>query len=172
MTDYGLMKKTYFETSLWVHTKYCGRDRGGRRAMQSMIVNSQGANAMENRYSENQDKICKVSCHGEKARWGFARYVLEIKNCHEERYQLVQHNYPDLTDREKVYYLINRIKVADLEATVTTIEAHPDYRGDFEASQLLLAEAVRGVTARKRKNRNVSVTQLGRGDRGGGRRDP
>ena len=60
MTLYDLMKKKFCATAMWAHTKSCARDRDGRRAMLAMMINSQGTNAIENRYSENQDKIRNI----------------------------------------------------------------------------------------------------------------
>ena len=124
--------------------------------MIAMHVNSLGKNAIENRFSEAQEKIRTIVYSGEKSRWNWDRYVLEMKKCHEERYALVIHGHADLTDREKVYYLIKGIKTPDLEATVTLIESSPDHREDFDAAQLLLTEAVRRANARK-LTRNVSM---------------
>ena len=83
------------------HTESCARDRDERSLMLAIMINYQGANAIENRYSDNPDKIRNIFYHGEKSRWGINCYVLEHKNCHKERYQLVAHNYHDFTDREK-----------------------------------------------------------------------
>ena len=165
---YDLMKAKYAKTTAWCHTKSCGRDRDGRRAMIAMFVNSLGKNAIENRFSEAQERIRGIVYRGEKARWNWDRYVLEMKKCHEERYALVIHGHADLTDREKVYYLIKGIKTPDLEATVTLIESSPEHREDFDAAQLLLTEAVRRAKARE-LTRNVSMTATGRGRGDGGR---
>ena len=122
MRLYAIMKK-FCDTTMWVHTKNCARDRDGRRAMIAMQVNSVSTNAIENRYSEIQDKIRNILYHGEKTRWGINRYVLEHKKCHEERYQLVTHGHHDFTEREKVYCLLRGTKVHDLEATIPMIES-------------------------------------------------
>ena len=64
MTLYDLENKKFCATAMWAHTKSCARDRDGRRAMLAMMINSQGANAIENRYSENQYKIRNTFYHG------------------------------------------------------------------------------------------------------------
>ena len=150
---------------MWANTKSCARNRDERRAILVMMINSQGANAIENRYSENQDKIRNIFYHGEKSRWGINRYVLEHKNCHEERYQLFAHNYHDFTDGKKVYYLLRGIKVPDLDATITMIETSPDHRENFESAQPLLTEAVRRTATRNTAQKTVSMTATGRGAR-------
>ena len=165
MRLYDLMKKKFCDTTMWAHTKNCARDRDGRRAMIAMQINSLGSNAIENRYSENQDMIRNILYHGEKSRWGINRYVLEHKKCHEERYQLVIHGHHDFTEREKVYYLLRGIKVHDLEATITMIESSDEHRENFESAQLLLTEAVRRAAARK-LTRTISMTATGRCGRG------
>ena len=139
--------------------------------MISMHIKSLGANAIENRYSENQDKIRNILYHGEKFRWGINRYVLDLehKNCHEERYQLVMHGHHDFTERKKFYYLLRGIKVPNPEATITMIESSDDHRENCEFAQLLLTGAVRRTTARK-STRTISMTATGRGRRGNGGR--
>ena len=135
-----------------------------------MHINSLGKNAIENRFSEAQEKIRTIVYSGEKSRWNWDRYVLEMKKCHEERYALVIHGHADITDRKKIYYLIKGLKTSELEATVTLIESSPDHREDFDAAQLLLTEAVRRAKARK-LTRNVSMAATGcrRGNGGRGR---
>ena len=48
-----LTEKAWVDTSLWAHIKVCARDCDGRRAMLDVTINSQGANVIQNRYSEN-----------------------------------------------------------------------------------------------------------------------
>ena len=63
------------------------------------------------------------------------------------------------------------IKVAEIEATITTIEATHNLCSDFEAAQLLLVGIVRREIARKYAHRTVSMAQTGYGDCSGGRLD-
>ena len=105
MLLYDLMKKKWINTTMWAHTKTCARDRDGRRAMITMHVNSLGKNGIENQFSEAQEKIRNIVYNGEKYRWGWTRYVFEMKKCHAESYQLVIRGHVNLTDCKKVYYL-------------------------------------------------------------------
>ena len=60
------------------------------------------------------------------------------------------------------------IKVADLEATITAIEASPALCPDFEGAQLLLAEAARRMTKHNLANRTVLMAQTRDGNYSGG----
>ena len=97
-------------------------------------------------------------------------YVVAHKRCHKIQVGLEEHNFHDFTNREKVTFLLDGIRVNTLEAPISSITMDSSYREDFEKAQLQIAECIRMANDRLRHTSlNVAATYTGN-PRGKGRR--
>ena len=94
-------------------------------------------------------------------------YVLGHKKFHGVQTALVEKKFHDFTDRDKVTFLINRIKCNTLDSVISVVLGGAA-RADFEAAQLMLAEHVSMLMERSKfRSRNFLATYAARGPRSG-----
>ena len=71
--------------------------------------------------------IRSLTYHGEKSKAKWHDYVVAHKRCHEIQVGLEEHNFHNFTNREKVTFLLDGIKVNTLEAPISSITMDSSY---------------------------------------------
>ena len=91
-------------------------------------------------------------------------YVLGHKKFHGVQTALVEKKFHDFTDRDKVTFLINRIKCNTLDSMIFIVSGG-SARADFEVAQLMLSEHIRMLTERSKfSSRNFLAKYAARGN--------
>ena len=140
---FDLVKIVFGVSSLWAHAKIFSRDRDGRDALRAIRENQLGTFALDARHTESGKIIRSLAYFGERSKTKWHNYVVAHKRCHKIQLGLEEHNFHDFTNREKVTFLLDGIRVNTLEAPILSITMDSSYREDFEKAQLQITECIR-----------------------------
>ena len=170
---YDCLKKALGSTTLWIHAKGHQRTKNGREAWRSIYAHTFGQSAMNARHTANRSDIEALVYTGEKNRQNFSTYVAKHKACHIIQQNLAETgNFNDFTGLEKVNFLINGIRVPELDAALAQIHATRGTQEDFTAACTNISDFIRMRDARQgnAKPRNVSALTSGGSAGGKGKR--
>ena len=85
--------------------------------------------------------MCALDYHVEKKRHNWKSYVLGHKKFHDVQTALVEQEFNDFTDREKVTFLIDGIKCDTFNFVIYVVSGGAA-RADLEAAQLKISEHI------------------------------
>ena len=98
--------------------------------------------ALDKRNAKNHKDIHALAYHSEKKSHNWKTCVFGHNKCHDVQTALVEQEFNDFTDREKVTFLLEGIKCDMLDSVISVISSKA-VCADFEATQLVLAEHIR-----------------------------
>ena len=177
MLVFAYLKTALGSSTWWVNAKGFQNAKNGRQAFRSIYKSVFGQAAMNARHTTNRSDVEALHYQGEKARQTFSTYVGRHKECHVIQSSLAEGGtFNDFTASEKVNFLLQGIKVSDLDAAVANIQSSPDLMSDFDQCCTNIADFIRLKQARTPgRARNVAAVDThrgggaGRGKPGGGR---
>ena len=177
MLVFEYLKASFGGSTWWIHAKTFQKAKNGRQAFRSIHKHVFGQAAMNARHTTNRSDVEALHYQGEKARQTFSTYVGRHKECHVIQSSLAEGGmFNDFTASEKVNFLLQGIKVSDLDAAVANIQSSPALMSDFDQCCTNIADFIRLKQARTPgRARNVAAVDThrgggaGRGKRGGDR---
>ena len=121
MPNFDLSKTAFGETRLWVHAKLyqCNRDR--RQALKIKWSKQSGVHALDECNTKKHKDICALNYHGENKRHNWQAYVLGHKKFHHVQTDLVEKEFNDFTDRNKMVFLLNGITYDMIDSVISTL---------------------------------------------------
>ena len=164
---FDLAKTAFGEIRLWVHSKPCQNNRDGHQALKLIWSNQLGVRALYERYTKNHNDIRTLSYNGENKSHNLKAYFLGHKKCHDVHNALVEQEFNDFTDHDKVTFLLDGIKCDMLDSVIYVVSGGTAH-ADFEAAQLMLDNHIRMLTEHSKfSNRKVLETYTARVNRPG-----
>ena len=153
----------------WVHAKGLQKANNGRQAFRGIHSHIFGKAAMNSRHVINRADIEALHYHGEKNKQNFSTSVARHKECHVIQASLADDTaLNDFTELEKVTFLLNGIKVSDVDAVIVTIQASPNMMETFAESCVAISDFIRiKATSRNRTRGIAALTTHNRGGGGG-----
>ena len=149
--------------------------KNGRQAFRAIYKRVFGQAAMSARHTTNWADIEALHYHGEKNKQNFSTYIGRHKECHVIQANLAEDaTFNDSTALEKVTFLLQGIKVPEVDAAIASIHANPDLVKDFDQCCTNISDFIRLKQARTPgRARNIAAVDThrgggaGRGKRGG-----
>ena len=118
------------------------RNRNVRQALKLIWYNQLGVHALDKRNTQNHKAIFSIANQGDDKRHNWQSYVLVHKKFHDVQTALVKQELNDFTDRDKVIFLLDSIKLNVIDSVISVVSGWATH-ADFEAAQLMLSENIR-----------------------------
>ena len=119
-----------------------------------------GANALDIRDDLCDSKIRAFEYTGDRKNFNWDCYTNLYVNQNNVKYSLVTHGFTDYTDAQKVCYLIDGIKTANIETCIEMITTNDALREDFGRAACHIMDLLVRQKSRN-PNRNISGVNTG-----------
>ena len=151
--------------SFWVHSKAAAKTKDGRLSYRRIYQQIFGVNALAICDAACDSKIRSLEYTGDRNNFNWDRYTNLHVDQHNVKSSLATHGFTDYNDAQKVRYLIDGIKTANIETCIETITTNDALREDFgRATRHIMDFLV--IQKARNPNHNISGVSTGRG--GGG----